>query len=126
LVALRYPRTYYSVLKGYDSHLNSGNTFGSANQHKEQEMSLVGLGWKTSVKIIHTASKIIPLRLFVMEIMRELLAVFMLTKDPENELFYRGQENAARVRRCKGEIKTYRLGLCPPIPWAESIAHCAM
>ena len=32
-----------------------------------------------------------------METMRELLAVFMLTKASENVLFYRSQGNAARV-----------------------------
>jgi hypothetical protein len=62
-------------------------------------MSLVGLGWKTSAKTVYTVSKIIPLRLRITEIMRELLAVFMSTKDPENELFYRSQGNAARVRK---------------------------
>jgi hypothetical protein len=35
-------------------------------------------------KAIHTVSKNIPLRVFVMEIIRELLAVFMSAKDPEN------------------------------------------
>ena len=31
LVTLRYPRISYSVLKGHDSHLNLGNTFGSTD-----------------------------------------------------------------------------------------------
>ena len=125
---LRYPRTSHFVLKGHDGHLNSGNSFGSANlticrkqkrfvldallplrnlnlnefrtlepEHKEQEMSLMGLGWRISAETVLHAVKIIPLRLCVMEIMRELLAVFMSTKDSGNELFYRNQGNAASV-----------------------------
>ena len=43
------------------------------------------------------AVKIMSLRPYVMEIMRELLAVFMSTKDLENELFYQSQGNVASV-----------------------------